>query len=390
MNNKLIAIIVAVMVVACGSGIFIAMNQDGSKKAVFDETAFNTIGRMINDCSGIYIVADILDPDAAIPTNKDTGKLFFIEEDGYYKVSKDNRDAWGGLILGDPEVHSIQHAMVADIANATGLQLQEYKEGTEVSSDKLYYVTDLSNFDLIDKNESISGGIVWEPVYQKVLAASTGDRFAELTPTKKMVGWHTCSIIGANHEWLSEHADDAARFLAAYMYCTDKVNEILKEKGDAYGKLIDDLMGVIKGYTEEQLKAGLENSSYVYADDANGSLGALKDDLARFCDSLKESGLITSKNFKDSAKFADAFVDDSFSKKAAAGKYSKEDTITLRLPDVRDNPLLLPLLYGYMMDVFHKDYGITIEWVGGPIVAGDEVAKMLMNKEIDIGFFGVE
>lgn len=387
MDNKIIAIVVVGLILLCG-GIFFALNNGGEKGTVFDEKAVNTIGRMCDDGSGIYIKADILDPDAEIPTNAYTDTPFFTKEGNSYKVTEANKKAWGGLVLGDPELHSIQHAQIAGIAKSAGLGFQEYTDGTTISDDKLYYSTNLYNFDLIDDNGFIDGGIIWEPVYQKVATDSTLGRFAELTPTKRMTDLHTCSIIGANHDWLMQHGDDAVRFLAAYIESTDSLNKVLTDKGEQYEKLIDDLSKMAEGFTEEELKACLENVTYVYADDSKGSLDDLEEDIVWFCGYLKETGLIKSEKFKDSEAFSDAFVDDSYMKKAAKGDAPTEGKVTLRLPDLRTNPVLLPLLFGDMTGVFEK-HGITIEWVEGKITAGDDVVKMLMEKKIDIGFFGV-
>ena len=172
------------------------------------------------------------------------------------------------------------------------------------------------------------------------------------------------------------------------METTDTLNKVLKDKGEAYEKLIDAMEEMAAGYTEQELKDALENITYLYAGDPKGSLDVLTEDTVWFCDYLKETGLITSEKFKDAEKFSKAFVDDSCLKKAAAGDVSKEGKVTIRVPDARNNQTLLPLVFGDMTGIFEK-HGITIEWVEGKITSGDDIVKMLMEKKIDIGFFGV-
>ena len=169
---------------------------------------------------------------AIIPTNVVTGISFFtLLEDGSYAVSEENKGAWGGLVFSDPEMHSIQHAQLVGIAKAIGLKVQGYTDGTQKKDDTLYYILDLYTFDLIIGNDSIDGGIIWEPVHQKLISDGEDTGYAELSPTKMIFDWHICSIIGANHKWLEKNRDVVTKFLAAYSEATEIVNEIIEEGG---------------------------------------------------------------------------------------------------------------------------------------------------------------
>ncbi len=66
------------------------------------------------------------------------------------------------------------------IAQALGLKVQEYTDGTVPSDDTLYYVTDLYNYDLIIGNDSIDGGIIWEPVHERLISDSVDTGYSEL------------------------------------------------------------------------------------------------------------------------------------------------------------------------------------------------------------------
>jgi len=55
------------------------------------------------------------------------------------------------------------------LAKELGLKTSMYTIGEKLQSDTLYYVTNLSNYQLIITDISINGGIIWEPQYQKVI-----------------------------------------------------------------------------------------------------------------------------------------------------------------------------------------------------------------------------
>ena len=61
-----------------------------------------------------------------------------------------------------------------------GLKVQEYTDGTVPSDDTLYYITDLYNYELIIGNDFIDGGIIWEPVHQRLISDSEETGYSEL------------------------------------------------------------------------------------------------------------------------------------------------------------------------------------------------------------------
>lgn len=388
MNTKLIAVIVAAVIVVGGIAVYFAFNQDKTSGVKYDDKAINAIGRMNNDGSGMFIDSDLLSPDEIIPTNVVTGIPFFtLLEDGSYAVSEENKGAWGGLVFSDPEIHSIQHAQLVGIAKAIGLKVQEYTDGTQKKDDTLYYISDLYTFDLIIGNDSIDGGIIWEPVHQRLISDGEDTGYAELSPTKRIFDWHICSIIGANHNWLEKNRDAVTKFLAAYSEATDIVNEIIKEGGSRYEAMIESILEKAPGFTEEEIKNALNNTTFLCADDDKGSLSILEKDVTRLGNYLKEVGMVTSDKFKDPKAFAKAFVDSGCMKDAYAGKASKEGQVTIRLPEINLSTAFLPLTTGEQLGLFEK-YGITLEYVKGEYTAGDDVVKYLMEGKIDIGFFG--
>ncbi len=116
----------------------------------------------------MYIDKSVLDNvNSAVPMRN--GVPFYEEKDGVFYVTTDNAKAWGGLIMGTPGTTSIQHIQLLTLAKELGLKTSMYTIGEKLQSDTLYYVTNLSNYQLIITDISINGGIIWEPQYQKVI-----------------------------------------------------------------------------------------------------------------------------------------------------------------------------------------------------------------------------
>ena len=177
------------------------------------------------------------------------------------------------------------------------------------------------------------------------------------------------------------------KFLAAYSESTDMVNEIIAEGGSRYEAMIEAVVERSPGYTGEEIKSALNNTTFLYADDENGSLSVLENDVTRLGNYLKDVGMIASEKFKYPKAFASAFVDSGCMKDACAGKASKEGQVTIRLPEINLSTAFLPLTTGEAQGIFEK-YGITLEYVKGEYTAGDDVVTYLMDGKIDIGFFG--
>ncbi len=138
--------------------------QDSSK-------AFQLVARVNSEGSGIYINSNVLDdPNASVL--KRNGTEFFSVSGDAYTVSSANAKAWGGLVYGTPGTTSIQHIQLLTLATDMGLKIQQYTVGTSISSDTLYWVTNLANYQTITGDPTISAGIIWEPQFQRVIQES--------------------------------------------------------------------------------------------------------------------------------------------------------------------------------------------------------------------------
>ncbi len=133
--------------------------------------AYNLVARVNSEGSGLYINSKVLD-DPSSSDFKRNGTAFYSSSNGKYSVSSENAKAWGGLVYGTPGTTSIQHIQLLTLANEMGLKVKQYTVGEKISSDTIYWITNLSNYNLIAGNEFIDAGIIWEPQFQRVIQES--------------------------------------------------------------------------------------------------------------------------------------------------------------------------------------------------------------------------
>ncbi len=133
--------------------------------------AYNLVARVNSEGSGLYINPKVLDnPSASVL--KRNGTAFYNVSGDAYTVSSDNAKAWGGLVYGTPGTTSIQHIQLLTLAKEMGLKVKQYTVGESLSQDTMYWITNLSNYQTIIGDKTISAGIIWEPQFQRVIQES--------------------------------------------------------------------------------------------------------------------------------------------------------------------------------------------------------------------------
>ena len=380
MDSKVIIAIAVVAVVAvAGTATFFLLNND--KDSVdYDGSAFNVISRVNSEGSGLYIKKSVANTDGPVPVRISNSTPFF--GDGF-TLSESNKAAWGGLILGDPGVSSIQHTQLASIAKSVGLKFVQYT--TEVGSlqdDTLYYVTNLANYGAITGSTDIQGGIIWEPQFQRVVQEDAS--YTTLALTNDLFDGHTCCIIAANHNWLKNNSGDAVKFLAGYIKAVNYIVDAKRNGGEAYTDVINIAKSSTTGLDDEEVAAALANIDYLYADSSDGSLEQLTKDIENLAGSLKDIGAIT-KDYGSGSAFAKAFVDDTYIKDAVAGKASKEGTSSVKVAVIGGDIHQLAIHVAIAKEYF-KEYGLTVNLSTGS--NGGDIATLLDSKDVDIGFLG--
>ena len=383
MNGKVIAVaVVAVLLVAGGVGTYFLLKDDGYE-ASYDGASYNIVGRVNSEGSGLYVKNSVAAEVGGQMVNKSNNVPFF--GDGF-SLSKDNKDAWGGLVFADPGAASIQHTQMAQIADEVGLKFKALEAGESKNADTLYYITNISSASIVETRKAeIDGGIIWEPQFQKIIQEQTAT-FTTLALTNDVFDGHTCCIVAANHDWAGNNSDTLVKFLAGY---TEAVNFINNAKanptGADYAYLVEFAKGITAGLSDAEVRAALSTVTYVAADDDDGSLGDLTDDIKNLSSDLKDLGLITSDKFKEPENFAKAIVDDKYMKDAMGGKASKEGTATVDVAVISGDIHQLAIHVAKDKGYFEK-YGLTVNLSTGS--NGNEVADLLISKDVNMGFLG--
>ena len=380
MDNKVIIAIAVVAVLAiAGTATYFVLSND-KDEASYDSSAFNIISRVNSEGSGLYIKSSVADTSGAVPVRISNSTPFF--GDGF-TLSEANKAAWGGLILGDPGVSSIQHTQLASIAAAVGLKFVQYTtEVGSVQNDTMYYVTNLANYGAITTAPDIQGGIIWEPQFQRVIQEDPS--YTTLALTNDLFDGHTCCIIAANHNWLKDNSGDAVKFLAGYIKAVDYIVNAKKTGGDALADVVTIAKNSTTGLDDAEVNAALANIDYLYADEDDGSLDQLTKDIESLAGSLKDFGAIT-KDYGSGSSFAKAFVDDTYLKDAVAGKASKEGTSSVKVAVIGGDIHQLAIHVAIAKNYF-AEYGLTVNLSTGS--NGGDIATLLDSKDVEIGFLG--
>ena len=380
MNTKVLAVVVVAILAVAGVTTYVILSQNNDS-ASYDAKAINVVSRVNSEGSGLFIKNEVVTEEGGKLMRN--GVAFFGDN---YSLSSDNKAAWGGLILGDPGSQSIQHTQLATIANKVGLGFEQYTAQTgALSNEKLYYVTDLSNYGKIIADTDIKGGIIWEPQFQRVIQEDPSYRTLALT--NNVFPNHACCVIAMNHDWVKENSTVAVKFLAGYIKAVDFINSAkANTSGEDYASLVSIAKSSTVGLSDAEVTAALSNITYLYADDDKGSLADLTTGIGTLANDLKDLGIITSEKFNDGNKFAKAFVDDSYLRDAVAGKASKEgtDSITVAVinGDIHQIAIQVAVEKGYF-----DEYGLSVTLNKGSSSGGD-VVGLLLSGDVKIGFLG--
>ncbi len=381
MNSKIVAIIVVAVVAIAGAATAIILLQP-KETVSYDASAFNIVSRVNSEGSGLYVSDTVADTSGAMPVRIGNNVPFFGEN---YTYTEANKEAWAGLIFGDPGNQSIQHVQLATIAQGVGLKFAQYQEGTTPSSDTLYYVTNLNNYGVIVADTNIQGGIVWEPQFEKVIQESS--KYSKLALTNDVFKGHACCIIAANHDWLGNNSGEMVKFLAGYIKAVDFINAAKADPTSAeYAELLTIAIAATGGtLTDDEVTESLKTITYLYADDAEGSLGGLTDNVADLANGLNDLGLITSKKFSSGEKVAKALVDDKYIKDAIAGEAKKGETSTVKVAVIQGDIHQLAIHVAKEKGYF-DEYGLTVNLSTGG--SGGDIVTLLTSKDVQIGFLG--
>ena len=361
--------------IAAGA-IFALENKETSSSSGEVDKEVSLIARVNTDGSGIYISA-VYDPDDFITINSDNSVTY-------------HKEMWGGKVFGTPGASTIQHVQLMDIVkNEMGLNFEKYSNTTSINSNTVYYVDNINNYTMAVNNRNLlDGGILWEPQYHYILSSGYYDG---LITTNILFPGHTCCLIAGYQDYLDDHADETARFLAAYIKAVNYINDAkANPSGEAYAELIKICKDNIKGLTDDVIKEALDGVVYKYSDKPNSaSLSDLESDIASLAEDLTELGGIKYKiselGFDSYDEFAEAFIDNSYLDKALSyGTYSgSKSTISVAAidGDIHQIAVQIARTLGYF-----DEYGLNVTLRALP--NGGAVSLDILGGQSDLGFMG--
>ncbi len=361
--------------IAAGA-IFALENKETSSSSGEVDKEVSLIARVNTDGSGIYVSA-VYDPDDFITINSDNSVTY-------------HKEMWGGKVFGTPGASTIQHVQLMDIVkNEMGLNFEKYSNTTSINSNTVYYVDNINNYTMAVNNRNLlDGGILWEPQYHYILSSGYYDG---LITTNILFPGHTCCLIAGYQDYLDDHADETARFLAAYIKAVNYINDAkANPSGEAYAELIKICKDNIKGLTDDVIKEALDGVVYKYSDKPNSaSLSDLESDIASLAEDLTDLGGIKYKiselGFDSYDEFAEAFIDNSYLDKALSyGTYSgSKSTISVAAidGDIHQIAVQIARTLGYF-----DEYGLNVTLRALP--NGGAVSLDILGGQSDLGFMG--
>ena len=396
MNNKVIAIAVVFVLIVGGLGVALAMGVFDKDK----DKELNVIGRVNSEGSGLFLKSTATTSDYLTIDDHPIGENYIkVSDTEYVNFTKAN---WGGKIFGTPGTSTIQHVQLQDIViNTLGLKFAKYTVGEATSSDTVYF-TAVASYDAFYKENSIdiTGAYIWEAQYS--LAVQNGCKGA--ITSDKLFPDHTCCIILGSHNYMKNHEEETARFLAAYVESVNSMKTAMAAdpSSDVYKEFIAIAVNSVNipaayAATEEAKKAVIEaalaNVTYLAYDDATSTpLEKLKTDIASLSSSLIDLGAITKKpsdlGFSDTTEFSKKFVNDSYMAKAIAGEYSKDEgrsTVKITVAVISGDIHQLAIHYGMSKGIFEK---YNVEVTLSPQTNGPGVLVPLQSGDADFGFLG--
>ncbi len=398
MDNKIIAIAVAAILIIAGVGLALSMGG-GSQTS---DKEINVLARVNSEGSGMYLRSsenpddylEVLSLDDKYEP-KDGDKV--VENERYKLVF--HTEAWGGKVFGTPGLATIQHVHLSKIVTTMlDMEFVQYKATTELKDDVVYFSPDYPSFGNFKDKAYLTGAFNWEVQYS--LAIDNG--CVGLFMTDQIFPEHTCCLLAGNERFTSANPDVTVRFIAAYIESVNTINDIIKNKVGTpeYDELVK--LGVEKtglattaagaNNPEQVVKDALQNITYLYGDDDNAAdpLSALKTDLTGLVDEFAASGALkvkpTDLGFKETKDFVNRFVNSSYLKSALKYTPVEYDTkVTVNVAAIAGDIHQIAVHFGMEKNIFDK-YGISVNVM--PASNGPGVATALQNGSADFGLIG--
>lgn len=145
MNKKLIAVLMAAVVVCAGVGVYFAMSD---KPVDVKDTGLSVLARVNTEGSGIYV-------------KHGENLSDYIEADG--KTLK--ASGFAGKIFGTPGPSTIQHMQLKELVeDKLHLKYAMYEAGQALKADSVYYDSGVANYTTFKSagKSYLTGAIIWQ------------------------------------------------------------------------------------------------------------------------------------------------------------------------------------------------------------------------------------
>jgi ABC-type nitrate/sulfonate/bicarbonate transport system substrate-binding protein len=378
LNNKIIAgIVVAIVAIAAvGAGLFFFLQEN--------DREINVLAAVNIEGSGIYIDKNI-----------DVNTMFDFSTD----VPTPIASGWAGKVFGTPGMATIQHVQILSLVSEMGLKQEHYRPESynPNSTDTVYVSPNIPNAVTALGTDYISGGILWQPQYQKIIEDKSQKRdFKALALTNDLFPGHSCCIIAGNHSFTSKNPDVTVRFLTAYVRAVDWVNNALSDPvmtNSNYAKLVNSAKRVTgQAFTDQEVIEALKTVTYTHGGDLSeltSNIAKLSDDLMR----LGQTSGVTMKDlgFNNGTEFANKFVDNSYLLSAQSFASSGEKpagsdrTVDLKVAvisgDIHQIALHMAIELGYF-----QEYGLNV--TPSSATNGPGIATSIQNGDSSFGLLG--
>ena len=384
MDKKVVLTAAIVVAFLLSSSILVLFyNQDTEDKEI------NLIARVNTEGSGIYIDAKYEASDFIVVDSEGNP---LPDADGNIQYHK---EFWEGKIFGTPGSTAIQHVQLRQIVESMGYTFTLYTNGANTSPgcNTVYFNDNITNAAAFENSPQLDGGIIWQPQYQALLE-STVRPCNSLMTTADFDPGHTCCVIGASHNFITNNSDVTVRFLAAYIESVNWVNNALQDKSSEDYAYLVDLAIQRTGITDRTvIEASLDSVIYTYGYDENlgdtqeRPLASLESSIADLVLNLNLTNRLSNQGFSSPYEFAQRYVNDGYLsqalsyEKSTSGYSMRTVTVAVIAGDIHQIAVHL----GDELGIF-ESYGINLNISSASNGAG--VATSLQNGEADVGFVG--
>lgn len=365
MNVKLWSVVVVIIVVLAGAGVYLSSHQS-------EADSRTVIIAMVNeDGSGVFASND----HPGLTFDASSAKL------------------WEDLTVATPGPSSIQHMMMMNfVTQVLGYQFKLAGTSSGEANTVYYTVVAPGNMASYLVDGKIVAGIAWEPNYSNIINTSANNAYSvgNSLALWKAIGYdgdHPCCVVVANREFAESNSNAVLRFLSGYVASVQWVNAAIDAGGPNYQTLVESVKKNTGITNEITIGDALEQVKYTY------SLDNLAAGLVTMIKTYESLGLLKNTmadlGFTSEADFAHWLINNSYLNQAAGRTPTDYTRLTSPISiDVgvlaNDVHQIAPHI-GVEQGIFTA-YGVSLNL--STFSVGGDVVNAVLAGHINIGFAG--